>query len=305
MEAVITTKNLTKVYGSRLRKANRVHAVREISIEVYRGEIFALLGLNGAGKTTLVKLLLDLVRPTSGSAFLFGQPVSSGTWKPRVGYLPELFQPQKQLKARAVIRFLGELSGLKGRDLRNRVDDVLEEVGLEKVGFQKVGTFSKGMVMRLGIAQALLHKPELLFLDEPTEGLDPLGRKKVRELLLDLRNRGVTVFLNSHLLSEVELIADRVGILHKGKVVALGTLRDLMPQDQSYRVEVASKPTPDDQWQFQEQGGGWVGVVQGVDNLERLLGHLRTRGIALVSVQPVRTTLEDVFTSYVKEDSGA
>jgi len=303
MEPVIATNGLTKVYRTRLPKAKPIHALQGISIEVNKGEIFALLGLNGAGKTTLVKLLLDLVRPTSGAAFLFGEPVSSGKWKPRVGYLPELFQARKNLSARAVTRFLGELSGLKGHDLRKGVEEVLEQVGLEAVKSQKVATFSKGMVTRLGLAQALLHKPSLLFLDEPTEGLDPLGRKKIRALLIELRNSGVTVFLNSHLLSEVELIADRIGILHKGKLVAVGTLHDLMPRDERYQIEVASKPTPELQGQFLEQNGMWVGVVQGVENLERLLGNLRARGIPVVSVQPLRVTLEDVFTSYVKEDT--
>lgn len=305
MEFVIKTEDLTKIYRSKHSRQKSITALQGVSIQINEGEIFALLGLNGAGKTTLVKLLLDLVRPTSGSAFLFEEPVSLGKWKPRVGYMPEIFQAQNNLTARAVLQFLGELSGLKGRDLQKGVDDVLEQVGLEKVGSQKVGTFSKGMLTRLGLAQALLHKPPLLFLDEPTEGLDPLGRKKVRELLIELRNRGVTVFLNSHLLSEVELIADRIGILHRGKITALGTLHDLMPRDERYQVEVESKPALDEQWQFQAQDNRWVGLVQGVENLERLLGSLRTRGIRVISVQPLRTTLEDVFTSYVREGPDA
>jgi len=302
MSSIIETHNLSKTYRTNFGK-RRILALHEVSLKVQQGEIFALLGLNGAGKSTLIKTLLDHVRPTSGQAFLFGEPIrSSNKWKHRVGYLPELFSAPKLMNANQVLRYLGELSGLKGKNLAARVDETLQKVGLGDASNQKVNTFSKGMVLRLGIAQALLHQPELLLLDEPTEGLDPLGRKMIRNLLTELSCNGVTILLNSHLLSEIELVAHRIAILHKGHLVAQGKLSDLLPQDQRFEVEVSLNPSLNDSWQFHPAGSNWLCEVQGYE-LQHLVSALETKAIPVLAVRPIRTSLEDVFFSYISQSS--
>ncbi len=298
---IIETHNLSKTYSANFGR-RRVTALHDVSLELQRGEIFALLGLNGAGKSTLIKILLDLVRPTSGQAFLFGKAVRSAAWKHRVGYLPELFSVHKWMNAKQVLRYLGELSGLKGKNLVKRVDETLQKVGLNDVSHQKVSTFSRGMVLRLGIAQAVLHQPELLLLDEPTEGLDPLGREMVRNLLTELSTNGVTILLNSHLLSEVELIAHRIAILHKGNLVAQGELHDLLPRDQRFEVEVALKPVLNDSWQFHPAGSNWQCEVQ-AHELQQLVSALEAKAVPVLAVKPIRTSLEDVFFSFISESS--
>lgn len=298
MTPAIETLALSKTYH-RLGGKGAIAALDSVSATINEGEVFALLGLNGAGKSTLVKILLDLVRPTSGKALLFGEPVGSRTWKPYVGYLPELFRVPRNIAPSALLRHLGELNRLRGEKLSERIGKVLEKVGLTEVASQKVHTFSKGMVLRLGIAQTLLHEPRLLFWDEPTEGLDPLGRKLIRNLLVELRSIGTTFFLNSHLLSEIELVADRVAILHKGRIVAQGTMAQLLPKGDRFKVEVSREPILEGSWQFNRQGSSWVCEVVGPEELKRLLSQLESRSVGVVGVQPTRTTLEEVFFSYV------
>lgn len=301
MSSIIETHNLSKTYSTNFGR-HTVSALHDVSLQVQPGEIFALLGLNGAGKSTLIKTLLDLVRPTSGKTFLFGEPVSSSKWKHRVGYLPELFNAPKLMSAKQVLRYLGELSSLNGKNLVGRVDETLHKVGLSDASNQKVNTFSKGMVLRLGIAQALLHQPELLLLDEPTEGLDPLGRKMIRNLLTELSSNGVTILLNSHLLSEIELVAHRIAILHKGHLVAQGKLPDLLPQDQRFEVEVSLNPALNDPWQFHPAGSNWLCEVNG-NELQHLVSALEAKAIPVLAVRPIRTSLEDVFFSYISQSS--
>jgi ABC-2 type transport system ATP-binding protein len=301
MSSIIETHNLSKTYSTNFGR-HRVSALNEVSFQVQQGEVFALLGLNGAGKSTLIKTVLDLVRPTSGQAFLFGEPVRSAAWKRRVGYLPELFSAPKFMNAQQVLRYLGELSGLKGKNLVGRIDETLQKVGLSDASNQKTNSFSKGMVLRLGIAQALLHQPELLLLDEPTEGLDPLGRKIIRNLLTELSSKGVTILLNSHLLSEVELVAHRIAILHKGRLVAQGKLTDLLPQDQRFEVEVSLNPPLNGPWQFHPVGSNWLTEVQGYE-LQHLVSALEAKAVSVLAVRPIRTSLEDVFFSYISQSS--
>ena len=212
---------LTKRFGSR-------QAVRSVSIEVRRGEVVGLLGANGAGKTTLIKMMLGLVRPDAGEVMLLGQPGTDPLSRLRVGYLPELFRYQPWLTANEVLKLHGQLA-----HTQQSADDRLEllrTVGLQERAGDRVGEFSKGMQQRLGLAVALVGDPELVVLDEPTSALDPLGRVDVRDLVLNLRERGVAVLLNSHLIGEVERVCDRVVILDHGRVVASGTLAELLGQ---------------------------------------------------------------------------
>lgn len=301
MSTVIEIRQLSKTYKQFFKRTGVV-ALHNVSLAVQEGEIFGLLGLNGAGKSTLIKILLNLVRPTFGEAFLFGKAVTSRNWNNSVGYLPELFSASGTMNARQVLRYLGELSGLRGKSLTLQIENNLQKLGLAEVSLQKLNTFSKGMILRLGIAQALLHSPRLLFLDEPTEGLDPDGRRLIRALLIELSANGVTILLNAHALSEIELVAHRIGILHKGQLVAEGKLSDLMPQDQRLEIRVSSNPGMNDKWYFQPQGPHWIFESQ-ASELPQLFSMLEAKSIPILAVRPIRTTLEDVFFSYLSENS--
>ncbi len=301
MASVIEMSNVVKDFRLGLSNAQKVRALDGVFLTVSEGEIFALLGLNGAGKTTLTRILLDLVRPTSGTVLLFGTPVSTRLWKNHVGYLPELFRAPASFTADGVLRYLGALSGLKGKRLENRIEQVLSNVDLLAARFQKVETFSKGMMLRLGIAQALLNEPKLLVLDEPTEGLDPFGKLTMRTLLAELPKKGVTVLINSHLLSEIELIAHRVVILHKGRIVTQGALNDLLPKNSRFEIEVPSKPHLPGAWEFREKSSSWICEVEGTEQLQEVLGSLKHIDIPVTSISPIKTTLEDLFLTHIRE----
>ncbi len=219
--SAVSVSNLTKTYG-------KVVAVAEVDMKVDAGEVFGLLGPNGAGKTTLVKILVGLARPDSGSAAVFGQPAGSLGAKGASGYLPELFRFPDWMTATEFLEFHARLAGNHHAASNKNTSTLLERVGLSSRADSRLGTFSKGMLQRIGIAQALAGDPQIAFLDEPTSALDPIGRREVRDLIRELRNEGVTVFLNSHLLSEVEMVCDRVAILSKGRVVAQGKLEQLL-----------------------------------------------------------------------------
>ena len=217
----IETAGLAKRYG-------RTLALADLTLRVPRGQVFGFLGPNGAGKTTAVKLLLGLARPTGGVGWVLGAPVGDREVRRRVGYLPELFRYQAWLTARDVLLFHADLTGIERAHRSRTIGDALDLVGLADRGGDRVGTFSKGMQQRLGLGVALLGRPELVFLDEPTSALDPLGRLDVRTVIGELRDRRTTVFLNSHLLTEVERVCDEVAIVDHGRVVAAGPLDDLL-----------------------------------------------------------------------------
>ena len=217
----IEARDLRKQYG-------RVEALAGLTMTVERGEVFGFLGPNGAGKTTTVKLLLGLARPTSGGGRLLGAPIGDLETRRRVGYLPELFRYQPWLRAREVLDLHADLVRLPSPQRRESIDDALGLVGLAERASDLVGGFSKGMQQRLGLAVALIGRPELVFLDEPTSALDPLGRIDVRAIIREVRDRGTAVFLNSHLLTEVELVCDRVAIVARGRVVSEGPLNDVL-----------------------------------------------------------------------------
>ncbi len=224
MEPAIETFDLVKRYG-------RTTALAGLTMRVERGEVFGFLGPNGAGKTTSVKLFLGLTAATSGSGTLLGAPLGDRAARRRVGYLPELFRYQPWLRAREVLALHCELAGVAGGNHPAEITAALEAVGLTERADDLVGTFSKGMQQRLGLGTALLGHPELVLLDEPTSALDPVGRADVRRIIREARDRGTTVFLNSHLLSEVELVCDRVAVVDAGRVVAAGSLEELLGED--------------------------------------------------------------------------
>jgi len=233
---IVEVDQLRKRYRGGLVRRKAVDALQGVSLNARGGEVFGLLGPNGAGKTTLIKILLGVVRPTSGKASLFGQPAGSSTARRRVGYLPESLRVDRHHTARSALRYYGRLSQMSAADIHRRSDELLELVGLRGRDRESVKRFSKGMYQRLGLAQALMHDPDLLVLDEPTDGLDPVGRNEVRKVILRLKDAGKTIFLNSHILQEVEMVCTRVAILVDGQIRGSGSIDELSHAELSERV---------------------------------------------------------------------
>ncbi len=236
--SVIEVQDLAKTYRSGLIFRSRVHALKGINLRVTRGQIFGLLGPNGAGKTTLVKILLGIIRPNQGSAKLFNEPNWRQSVRQKIGYLPEHFHVARHHTAVTSLYFLGRLSRMRDSQIHARIPELMELVGLRGRENELVRTYSKGMKQRLGLAQALLHEPELLFLDEPTDGLDPLGRHHIRQCIERLRDAGKTIFVNSHILQEVEQMCDQFAIMAKGAVLADGTIDELLVKLNADQVAV-------------------------------------------------------------------
>jgi ABC-2 type transport system ATP-binding protein len=289
----IETTELAKRYG-------KIIALAGLTMTVPRGEVFGFLGPNGAGKTTAVKLLVGLTRPSSGQANLLGAPVGDRQTRRRIGYLPELFRYQGWLTAREVLAFHCELAGLPKAEHSAQIHDALDTVGLASRANDRVETFSKGMQQRLGIGVALLGRPELVFLDEPTSALDPVGRHDVREIIRKLKERRTTVFLNSHLLSEVEMICDRVAVVDHGRVIALGTIAELLGGANRVRLRVAGLDLTS-QAAIRRFGqldvqGEWL-TVYGVtgEQVPELVAEVVRLGGRVYAVEPRHETLEDRF----------
>jgi ABC-2 type transport system ATP-binding protein len=290
----ISTKDLAKRYGN-------IEALAGLTMTIPRGAVFGFLGPNGAGKTTAVKLLLGLAKPTGGQAEVLGQPIGERPSRRRVGYLPELFRYQAWLTAREVLLLHCELAGIDRAAWSREIEDALAVVGLTDRGSTRVGTFSKGMQQRLGLGVALLGDPQLVLLDEPTSALDPVGRHDVREIIRALKERGMTVFLNSHLLTEVEQVCDRVTIIDHGKVVAEGTLDELLRTD---TVRVRATDLPRDahirlaRFGAAAQEGEWL-TVRGIepDRVPELVAEIVRIGGRVYAVEPRHESLEDRFLS--------
>lgn len=246
-DSVVYVDDLKKTYRSYTwRGRKHVQAVRGVSLQAQRGEVFGLLGPNGAGKTTLIKMLLGVIRPSAGKATVLGQSIGSPIARSRVGYLPESLRVDRHHTARSALRYYGRLSRMDAKSIAKRSDELLELVGLQGRDREPVVRFSKGMYQRLGLAQALLHNPDLLVLDEPTDGLDPVGRNEVRRVIERLRDAGKTIFLNSHILQEVELVCSRVAIMAAGQLKAVGPIDQLANQGQDrVTIDVLPVASPD------------------------------------------------------------
>ena len=234
MSAAIATLGLHKTYRSVFGAS--IDALHPLDLEVSRGEIFGLLGPNGAGKTTLVKLLLGVALPSGGEGRLFGRSIREPAARQPVGFLPESHRFPDYLTAAQVLDTYARVAGVDEAERARRIPELLERVRMAKWADTRVRKFSKGMMQRLGLAQALMNTPDLLFLDEPTDGVDPVGRREIRDLLLEISREGTTIFLNSHLLSEVEQICTRVAILKEGRLARLGTVEELTTQDRVYEL---------------------------------------------------------------------
>lgn len=239
-EPAIETARLTKIFRTRWKR-REVRAVDGISLSVRKGTTFGFLGPNGAGKTTFVKMLLSAVHPTSGSASIFGRNAADPAARKPIGYLPENHRFPTYLTGRSMLDLYAALSGVESTRRRKLIPELLKQVGLEEWGDVRLGKYSKGMLQRVGLAQALIHSPSLLILDEPSDGVDPVGRRHIREILGALEEQGVTIFINSHLLVEVELFCREVAILHKGKVALSGTVKELTA-GKGYRLTTAEVP---------------------------------------------------------------
>ena len=292
---------LSKRYG-------RTVALAGLTMTMPRGEVFGFLGPNGAGKTTAVKLLLGLVEPTGGEGWVLGRPVGDVPTRRRVGYLPELFRYQPWLSGAEVMRVHCELARLRRSTWSEEVDKALRLVGLADRGRDRVRTYSKGMQQRLGLGVALLGSPELVFLDEPTSALDPIGRHDVRQIIHHLRERGTSVFLNSHLLTEVEMVCDRVAMIDQGRVIATGTLDELLSGSACrFRVTGLNPQQRTSLSSFGEvdDDGEWI-VLRGLpgERVPDVVQEIVGMGGRLYAVEPRNQTLEDRFLQLLGEGGG-
>ncbi len=300
-KVVLEVEKLAKTFRKPFT-GKKVDAVRGVSFQVRAGEIFGFLGPNGAGKTTTIKMLTGLIAPTSGKASLLGTPVPSPDAMGRVGFLPENPYVYPYLTPREFVSMCGRLNGVGGRGYFAKVEKVIARVGMSEAIDRSVQNLSKGMLQRVGLAAALIHEPELLILDEPMSGLDPVGRKEVRDLILDERDAGRTVFFSSHILSDVEMLCDRVCILKKGEVVVAGTMNELLGAG-GRRAEVALRDVPAELKRALEKlghvtkelGKALAVEVDGDDRVKEVLELALAQGAHIEHVTPKRETLEDIF----------
>ena len=311
----LSVSSLSKTYRTGLLRRSAVQALDGVSLAVEKGAIFGLLGPNGAGKTTLVKILLGLVHPTSGTARLFDRPAGNPTARQRSGFVPENHRFPGFFTAVQTLHAYGRLADVPRAERTDRIPALLERLDLEGRGDSKVKTFSKGMLQRLGLAQALLNDPDLLFLDEPTGGVDPVGRRAIRDIVLELREEGKTIFLNSHLLSEVEKVCTQIAILREGSLVRQGSVEELTAAERVYDLiatpipdsirndaDLPLAPAPDgsspelDLKQYRVRADDRA-------TLNAVLDRLRGADVEIESITPLRQSLEDYFIDVVDSPS--
>jgi ABC-2 type transport system ATP-binding protein len=306
MENVIEIRDLTKDYSTGFLKKKTMRALDGLTLNVGGGQIFGFLGGNGAGKTTTIKILMGLLFPTGGRATILGKPIDDVSMHRRIGYCPENPYFYDYLSARELMNYFGELFGYRKAEQRKRTDELLELVGLEeRARDRQLRKFSKGMLQRVGLAQALMNDPEIVFLDEPMSGLDPIGRREIRELIAGLREQGKTVFMSTHILSDIEALCDEVAILRRGKLAATGNLQQLLSgenEQQGFEVTIANMDVAkfrselSNSLEINVHASGSIVTCPNEIEVENVLAAARSAGGSLVSVQQVRQSLEDLFT---------
>lgn len=299
---VVETFDLTKYYAK-----GRIKALDSCSLQVEPGKIFGLLGPNGAGKTTLVKMLLGIIHPTRGEARILGRPISDYKVHRKIGYLAENHRFPEFLSAAQILFYYGKMSGLGKAELKRKIPQMLKLVNLSKWADVKIHKFSKGMAQRLGLAHALLNDPQLIFLDEPTDGIDPVGRKEIRDLLLSLRDQGKTIFINSHLLSEVERISDEIAILKNGKVLQTGRVEDFISVKEQYHFRLSNEAVlfteicSSLQIPMHKLDENYTVSVADEAQLNQLIDATRSKKIPIQSIVPRTISLEDYFIDVIEE----
>ena len=306
MAAALRFEEVSKTYVSgRLWRRARVAALDGLSFEVHPGEIFGFLGPNGAGKTTALHLLMGFIFPDRGRGSVFDFPFGDARARLRIGFLPENLAFYRFLSPVQLLRYFGRLNEVPAAVIESRIPPLLEQVKLSEAARRPLGGFSRGMLQRLGLAQVLLHDPDLLVLDEPTSGLDPLGRRLVREILLELKGRGKTVFLSSHLLSEIEMVCDRVGVLDRGCLRRIGSVREML--EASQRVELTARGATARLLDALRQQGADISDRDGLHRIvldrsqqRAAIEQLWAEGGELISVVPARSTIEDFFLEVVE-----
>jgi ABC-2 type transport system ATP-binding protein len=307
--AAIEILGLAKTYQVGFWRKRPKCALHPLHLQVEEGEIFGFLGPNGAGKTTTLKMLMGLVYPTAGSARILGSEIDDPRMKAQIGFLPEQPYFYDYLTASELLEYYAQLSGLAAKDRKRRVAEVLARVGLPEVGSLQLRKFSKGMLQRVGIAQAILHNPRVLFFDEPMSGLDPIGRREVRDLMEELKQAGKTVFFSTHILSDAEALCDRVAIIHHGELRGVGAVADLTSSVegkvevvwQGISVPASVKPLSSDC----HVTGDTVRAVVLEASQDALIDALRRERLRIISVTPIRTSLEEYFVQKLKPSQAA
>ena len=307
MQPIVEIDGLTKDYEIGFWKKRKFRALDDLSLSVEGGKIFGFLGGNGAGKTTTIKILMTLLFPTSGSAKILGRDISDVGIHARIGYCPENPYFYDYLTARELMNYFGEIFGLDNPTRKRKTDELLSRVGLdEKSWDRQLRKFSKGMLQRVGLAQSLINEPEIVFLDEPMSGLDPVGRREIRELIASLRDAGMTVFMSTHILSDVEALCDEVAILRGGKLAATGRLDDLLASQaeaQIFEVNLrgvdaaALETSLVDRFEMRNTASGVSVRLHDEKSIDSVLQATRAAGGSLISVTPTKQSLEELFIS--------
>lgn len=306
---VIRASQLTKIYTTNFGR-RKIAALSELNLSVGSGTIFGFLGPNGAGKTTFVKMMLGIAFPTSGEVQILGRNANDYKAKEKIGYLPENIRLPQYLTGEEFLKYFGKLSGLEGESLNKKIDEKLEIVNMTKWRKTKLKAYSKGMQQRLGLAQAMLNDPEMILLDEPTDGVDPMGRKEIRDILVDLKKQGKTIFINSHILSEVELITDRVAIINNGKLLREGTVGELTEKRKECVISFDKETDAETVKSLNgfnaiiNQDGNVTLQIKDTRELNMFIDKAREKGLLISSVIPHKETLEDTFISIIKESEG-
>lgn len=307
MSKIIEIENLSKDYEVGFWKKKKVRALDDLSLTVESGQIFGFLGGNGAGKTTTIKILMSLIFPSAGNAKILGKDISDVKMRARIGYCPENPYFYDYLKASELMNYFGELFGFDSVKRKQKTAELLTKVGLDEKDWNKqLRKFSKGMLQRVGLAQSLINDPEIVFLDEPMSGLDPIGRREIRELIAELREKGTTVFMSTHILSDIEALCDNVAIMQKGKLAATGNLNDLLSQNgeiQEFEINIKGVGKESIENEVAKIAGAKISAkpnganihVLDENDIDAILKITRENGGNLVSVQPVRQSLEELF----------